>query len=480
MKGSLKDSLRKKVLLLFPPWQENIHGDGWKFSETTTAPLGLLYLATPLVKEGYHVNFVDFTVDKLQREEYFSLLKNADFVLISCYTQNLGSVRVIINDVKNINENAYIVCGGPYCNHTKNRIEGSDLTVFGEAELMIVKILDLISSKKSLDGIPGLSYIKNGKVIRNPGTLLVENLDLSEPPSFELAKNKNYGYLYGEKVEDMTAIMTSRGCPFQCSYCTSNLTRYRERSIDNVIQEIKIREEEGAKYIIFYDDNFLIRRERVIELMDKIIEHKINLKIAIQGRIDLADFVLYKKLKEAGVAVLIFGIESGNQDVLDFYNKKTTVEKIKRAIHLANKVGILTFGNFIIGAPIEKDRHFEVNREFFKEVPLDFLSIHILHYICPSQLWKDIYKEGFIEENDIVVAADERLSNFSNEDLVKVQDELVRSFYNNPKRIVRLMYKLSRNFGMSFILRLFKSFLSRSIYRTAEKFHDFDIENVKI
>ncbi len=480
IKDSLKDTQGKNVLLIFPPWHKHVYGNEWKLSETTTAPLGLLYLATPLAKEGYDMNFIDLTVDKLEKEEYFNFLKNADYILISCYTQNLKSTRIILSDIKSVNKNAYIICGGPYCNQTENHVEGSDLTVFGEAEQMIVKILDIISLEKSLKGIPGLSYIKNGKILRNPGTLLVKNLDLSEPPSFDLAKNKNYGFLYGGKIEGMTAIMTSRGCPFRCSFCASNSTQYRKRSIDNVIKEIELREEEGAKYIIFYDDNFLLHRKRVLELMDKIIKHKINLKIAIQGRVDLADFALYKKLKKAGVSLFIFGIESANQDVLNFYNKKTTVEIIKRTLHLANKVGILTFGNFIIGAPMEKKKHFEVNKRFFKEVPLDFISIHILQYIYPSLLWKKMYKSGLIEENDIIVAANERLSNFSKKDLVKVQDELLRAFYNNPKRIVRIMYKSSRNFGVSFILRIIKIFFSKSIYRSAEKFHAFAVKNVQI
>ncbi|MBL7075325.1 radical SAM protein [candidate division KSB1 bacterium] len=480
MKYNKKDTHGKEVLLLFPPLREHIYGDKWKLTESTTAPLGLMYLATPLVNAGYKVNFIDFTVDKLEKEQYFNILKNADFILITCLTQTFKSVKKIINDIRSVNKNTLILCGGPYCNETENYVEGSDLTVFGEADLVIVKILDLISSKKSLDGIPGLSYRKNGKLIRNPGTLLIENLDFIEPPSFELAKNKNYGYLYGVKINAMTAMITSRGCPFRCTFCNFRGIKYRVRSVDKVIQEIKIRLEEEAEYIIFHDDNFLLRRNRVIELMDEIIENKFNLKIAIVGRVDLADYVLYKKLKEAGVIIIIYGIESANQDVLDFYNKKTTVEKTKKAIAIANKVGIITYGNIIIGAPIEKKRHFEVNKKFLKEVPLDFLNVHILQYACPSALWNDLYKKGLINENEIVVTANKKLSNFSKEELMKVQDELIKSFYNNPKRILRLTYKISRNFGVSFIFKLLNMFFSKTIYRSAEKFHDFVVKDVRL
>jgi len=444
-----------------------------------TAPLGLMYLAAPLIKAGYHVKFIDFTVDRMEKDQYFKELGSSYFILISCYTHTLKNAKKIIQDVRKVSKNAVIVCGGPYCTETQNHIEGADVCVFGEADLEIVNILDSLSTNKSMDDIPGLSFRRNGKLVRTEGKLLIENLDLIEPPSMDLSKDKNYGYIYGEKVDGIYAIMSSRGCPFSCTFCSYQKKKYRERSVDNVIQEIKIREEEGARYLIFYDDNFLMRRRRVVEIMDKIIENKINLKIAIQGRVDLADLDLFKKMKEAGVIIMLYGIESANQDVLDFYNKKTTVEKAKKAINLANKVGIITFGNMIIGAPMERKNHFEINKKFLKEVPLDLLSVHILHYIYPLRIWTEAYEKGLIGRDEIVVAADERLSHFSYDELRKMELELVKSFYNNPQRILRIARKLWKNLGTKYIWTLFRMYLGRKIYRTAEKFHGVGLKNIK-
>jgi radical SAM superfamily enzyme YgiQ (UPF0313 family) len=240
-----------------------------------------------------------------------------------------------------------------------------------------------------------------------------------------------------------------------------------------------MREEEGARYVIFYDDNFLMRRERVIKIMDRIIENQMNLKFAIQGRVDIADLELYKKLKQAGVVIMLYGIESANQDVLDYYNKKTTVENARKAITLADQVGIITFGNMIIGAPIEERKHFEINKQFLKEVPLDLLSIHILHYIYPLRIWTEAYEKGLIGRDEIVVAADERLSHFSYEELRKMEDELVRSFYNNPQRVLRIAQKFRKNLGMKFIMTLLRLYMSRKIYRTAEKFHGVGLKNIR-
>ena len=480
MIDSVRSYDRKDVLLVFPPLQEHIYGDLWKPTDNTSAPLGLLYLATPLIKAGYNLKLIDFTVDKLDRNEYFSALKRTSFILISCYTHTLRNVQKIIGDARNVNEKAFIICGGPYCNDTENHVEGSDLTVIGEADLVILDIIDTISSRQSLAGIPGLSYRSNGRIVRNPGRLLVKDLDLLPLPSFDLAKGKNYGYLYGQNVKPMAAIVSSRGCPFHCNFCTFRGIKYRERSVDQVIKEIKLHVDQGVKYLMFYDDNLLLRKERIYELGEKIIQNKFNLKIGIVSRIDMIDYDLFCKLREAGVILIIVGIESFNQDVLNFYNKGTTVERLKKSISIANDVGILTFGNIIIGAPMETDKHIEVNKKILREIPLDFLNVHILHYSYPSPLWQEAREKGLIMQNEIVVSANSKLCNFSKEELLQIQADLIRSFYRSPRKVLRLFRRVNKALGMSFLLKLLQMFIRKAMFRPAEKFHDVRISDVTI
>lgn len=465
-------SRAKRVLMLSPPLHQHLYGHRWRPSENTTAPFGMMYLATPLIDAGYEVKYIDLQVDKLEEKQYFQHLENSDFVLISCYTRTLKNAERIIRDTKRVNGRAYVVCGGPYCNATENHIEGSDLSVFGEPDLVIAKVLELISTNRSLAGIPGLSFKRNGRIIRNPGKLIVEDLDLLGYPSFAIAKNKHYGYFYGQKINHITAVGTSRGCPFRCSYCTTQRTKYRERSVDSVIEEIRTRVEEGAKYLIFYDDNFLLRRSRALEIAEKIIENKLKIKIGIAGRVDLNDYHLLRKLREAGVILINFGIESANQDILDFYNKKATVENVKNAIVNSNKAGILTLGNIIIGAPMENREHIDANNKFLNEAPLDFLSVHILHYTYPSALWQDAFNRGLLGEDEIEITANKKLSPFSYQELVAIQNEMIRAFYNNPKRIIRISFKLGKTFNWGYFLKLVRMFVGKGIYRPAERFHD--------
>ena len=110
------------------------------------------------------------------------------------------------------------------------------------------------------------------------------------------------------------------------------------------------------------------------------------------------------------MTIIVFGIESANQDILDFYNKQTTVEKCREAVRLADQFNILSYGNFIIGAPFEDAVHFDNNRSFFRSEPLDFLNVHILHYVKGTELWNDALARNLIRADEVMVAADERIS----------------------------------------------------------------------
>jgi len=458
-------------LILFPPFHDYLYGEKWKKSESPFAPLGLNYLATPLVKTGYQVSIIDFQVDHLNKVQYFNSFKNTDYVLISCFTFAHNIIQKIIRDIKTANNKAVIICGGPLCNETQKHIDNADLTVFGEADLMIVKILELISGEKSLENIPGLCYKHNGTLKKNPGIMEVENLDLVDIPLFDLTSDKDYGYVYGIKLKNFFPVITTRGCPYKCSFCTFQNVKYRERSVENVIQEINIRVDAGAKYIVFCDDNFLLHTKRANAIFDYIINNKLDIKIIIQGRVDMIDHSLALKMKQANVIMLIFGIESVNQDVLDFYNKKITIEKIRQVIEIVNSFGIITISGLIIGAPVEEMKHFDNIIEFFSEAPQDFINVNILRYQFPSPLWIQANITGFIKDDEMLVYADEKLSNFSYDALLEIQKRIIKTFYNNPRRIVRIVYKVSKHFGIYMVFKILFIYLSKTIYRTPQEFH---------
>jgi radical SAM superfamily enzyme YgiQ (UPF0313 family) len=434
----------KKVLLLHAPYNEYAFGKKWKANRSLSPPLGLLYLGSPLLKEDYNVLFIDLNVDRMSRKEFLNIIEVHDFILITCYTLTLNNVKKIIKDIKKVNKKAHILCGGPHCNITHEYIEGSFLTCFGECEGYITRILNSIITKESLEDIPGLIYKKDGELVKNSGVMKIDNLDLSIFPAWELIDKKKYGYVGNARL-DLAWIMSTRGCPFNCYFCARMLySKYRERSVDNVVAELKSLVKQGYKYIAFGDDNFLLNKNRVHEIMDRIILEKINIKMAVQGRVDSADFNLFQKMRKAGVIAIFFGIESANQDVLDFYNKKTTVEQGIEAIKTANQAGLITVGFFIIGAPFETDKHIKQNLEYFNNVPLDLISCYDLTYVVGTQLWKNAVKKGIIEKSELFVRADKKTSNYSSEEISEIKNDFIKRFYKNPRRLLRIQSKALR------------------------------------
>ena len=246
-------------------------------------------------------------------------------------------------------------------------------------------------------------------------------------------------------MKGITALISSRGCAFKCTFCTfKKFIGYRERSVENVIEELKDMQAKGNKYVIFYDDNFLTNKKRANKIMDRVIKEKIRLKFAFSGRIDSTDLGFYKKLRRAGVILIMYGIENANQDVLDFYQKQITIDKIKKVIELTNKVGIIIGGYIMLGSPLEDEAHFIVNKKFVDSIPIDYIHVNILSYSQGSKIWHDALKAGLIKKNEIVVRANEKLSQFSFQEWRNMREQLAKGFYSRPSRIIRLLWKVVR------------------------------------
>ncbi len=450
----------KKVLLLSPPMNNYGFGKKWEETETLIPPLGLLYLAEPLIKSGYNVDFIDLNVEKFEKQEFFRKVRKKDFILITCMTGSFNNTKKLIKDIKEVNDDVKIVCGGPHCSISKEKIEGSDYTLIGDGENIISDLLDSIQNNKSLKKIPGLIYKKNNKWIKNPGFSTAKKIDENKP-YLKLAGNKNYGRIGGTELS-IAPLLTSRGCPYRCKYCTFKLNKYRERSVESVFKEIKELEKEGYEYIFICDDNFLLNKKRVHKIMDKVIKQDIGLKFIIQARVDTVDYELYKKLQEAGVIAMLLGIESANQDVLNFYNKQITVEQIKNCVNTANDLGIITLGFMMFGAPMETIKHYKKNKKFFSNIPLDFTKAGILNYVFGTRLWNEANKKGLIKDDEISVMACKKrgLSNFSYEELEEIKNNFVKDFYSNPKRLFRIFHKSLKH---GILLNIIKILLSNTL-----------------
>jgi len=246
-------------------------------------------------------------------------------------------------------------------------------------------------------------------------------------------------------------MITSRGCPYRCSFCSRDLfigRKYRQRSAENVLQEIEYIVDQGYNGIIFVDDNFLLSKDRTMRIMDGIIDRNLDLNMIVEGaRVDSADEKLYNKMWEAGVKLISFGIESGNPDVLSFYNKNITLDQIKKAVKLADSTGFFVSASFIIGAPFETKKHIENTIKFACSLPIDSPEFYILEYRVGSDLWKDVVEKKIIKRDDFFVKGcrENNLGIFTLDELKKMRKKAYVRFYLRPFYLLKEIIKLCKN-----------------------------------
>lgn len=444
---------------------------------STHPPLGLLNLGAVLEQDGHNVEILDYCMENVSREQLGNVLMSSDAVGMSFYTAHLSSAMNISRMIKDVNPDIPLIIGGPHCIFVKERslwdIPHADISVICEGEHVIIDIVRYLEGRKKLSDIHGIFYRDNNRIKKGRPLEVIEDLDSLYFPARHLVEKYDYGYFpFGLQLKKkVTAMITSRGCPFSCRFCSryGNIIDgwgFRQRSVENILQEC---EEIDGKYgsLLIVDDNFLVDKKRAHRIFDGLIEMGMESELFIEGtRVDSADKELYQKMKKAGVKYLYFGLESGNQDVLDFYNKKTTLSQIKKAINLSRKMNFITLGNFILGAPIEKKEHIERTIKFACSLPLDVVSFGPLVYMCGSQLWNDAVESNKISKDTFSVYADSEkgLGNLTRKELKEYSNIAFQRFYHRPAYFFNQIYRsMLRNdynllvIGLRFLLWLKKN-----------------------
>jgi anaerobic magnesium-protoporphyrin IX monomethyl ester cyclase len=407
-------------------------------------PLGLLYLAKILELQGHTVKVIDCNTEEYNDELFRSAIQSSDAVGMTIYSgpANLEKSLFLAKKIRQFAPAIPFIIGGPHCTIVPEnalRDHDADIAVCGEAENIITPIIESLEGKRSLSSVPGLIYREKDKIHRTKANQQILELDPLPFPSRHLVEKNIYGYVYGTKLikGKVASLIGSRGCPHRCTFCqvSSFLPKYRTRSSQNIIQEIDEIVSTGYNAIAFVDENFIVDKKKVETIMDHIIRQRYDLTLWVMDtRVDSADRQLYEKMRDAGVTNIFFGIESGNQEVLDFYNKKFTLAQVRDAVHLSKEMGFLVGGNFIIGAPIETKKHIQDTILFAKSLPLDTVIFNHFAYPWGSPIWHEVVKQGKINPNEFLVISDSKrgLAKFSANEIDDFCMKAYRNFFFNP------------------------------------------------
>lgn len=462
-----------KVLLIYPP-PEPFFINPTRVFYGLSPPLGLLYIAKILENMGDTVVVLDFSAEPFSEYILTSALRGVDVVGITVLSHSLAQVKNLIIQIKQHDSHTPIIIGGPHCTLLPEKSleeTQADICVQGDGESTIASIRAALSKKKDLSEVPGVLARTADGITHGPSPSLITDLNTLPFPARHLVKKYVYGHEYNPrfKAGEFTSIVTNRGCPYHCRFCSRgsvSMQRYRTRTVENILTELLDIHDEGYRHVAFVDDCFPVDTRQAYLLFEKIIDEQIDLKFSVTAtRVDLMDKALYEKMKEAGVVHIQFGLESGNQEVLDYYKKQTTVEMIRKAVHLSHDTGFFTAGSFIFGAPFETKEQFQRTLSFAKSLPLDSVSFLPLRYMVGSDLWNQAVSTGNIGADEYLVTADKNrgLGKYTKEELLWFCFNAQRAYYFRPTFLINLLKTSLRNNDMSFIQSyvtiLFSSFI---------------------
>jgi anaerobic magnesium-protoporphyrin IX monomethyl ester cyclase len=419
--------------------------------------LGLAYLAAASEQRGDEVRVLDMQMEDMPIQQVV-----ADFhpnvVGITATTVQIESAWRVAREVKRLTD-AQIVLGGPHPTvlsaESVERPE-VDFVVRGEGELTWAELCDRLERGESLAGLAGITYQEQGEVVHNPDRPVIEDVDSIPFPAYHLFNMERYSNLQ-PTLDDIDGpsypILSSRGCPYRCNYCSQILPRgWRARSPESVVSEWRwLVEERGAAEIGVLDDSFNIDRQRALKICDLIIAQGLSHVpwIMINGiRANLADEELLGKMLEAGCIRTAFGVESGNQQILDtVIHKQLTLDQVRGAFKAAKVVGMETIGFFIIGLPGETEETMEDTIRFACELDPVVANFSMATPFPGTRMYDQVLERGRLLVHDWdEFAFFENKAQFDTDEMPaelveRKWREAYRRFYLRPHRVMHTLFR---------------------------------------
>jgi radical SAM superfamily enzyme YgiQ (UPF0313 family) len=419
---------------------------------TAWPPLGILYCAGVLKEGGIEVSLLDQPAKGFSLDQTVEWVKkeDPDILGFSVLLSTAKEAPKIAERVKAENPNIKIVFGSHHSTFNANRILEKypfvDIIVRGEGEYTSLEIARSLEKQIELDKIEGLSFRKKGRIISTPDRKLTKDVDVFPFPDRDLAGIQYKSTIFGVKINSrkFTTILSSRGCPFNCSFCgIRKFTRraWRPRSVKNVMEELEYLHSKGYEQFLFADDNFTLDARRVSKLCQSIKKSGMDIEWFCDSRVDHVSYDMFREMVNAGCRCLFFGIESANQRILNYYRKGINPKQSETAVRKARKAGVdVIVGSFIVGAPDETRREIKNTLQFANKLDIDVPDVNILGAHVGTDIWDDLVEKRFLNEDeqweDEICVPREVPTPVHYEEMRTLIFEYFRTFYLNPKKLL--------------------------------------------
>ena len=428
---------------------------------TAWPPLGILYCAGVLMKEGIAVSILDQPAKNLSLNQTVSWVKkeDPDILGFSVLLSAAKEAPRIAERVKAENPNITIILGNHHATFNAERIlkkyPSVDVVARGEGEHTSLEIVKCLEKRGDLKEVEGITFRKAGKIVSTPDRILSRKIDDLPFPDRNLTGVQYTSTIFGVTVntKKFTTLISSRGCPFRCSFCgIRKFARgmWRPRSVENVIEELQFLQSEGYEQFLFADDNFTLNAKRVSKFCQEMRKERIDIEWFCDSRVDHVSYDMFREMVKAGCKCIFFGMESGNQRILDYYNKGITPRQTERAVRKARKSGVdIIVGSFIVGAPDETRNEVINTLQFANKLDIDVPDVNILGAHTGIDIWNDLVGKGLIDEErywETGVCIPKDLSTpVPYEEVRSLVYEYFRAFYLRPKRLLTEMLRISKS-----------------------------------
>ena len=442
-----------KTLFLNPPSFENFDGGAgsrWPATREIESFWYPVWLAYPTgMLEG--ARLLDAPAHHVSGEETINIAKDYEFLVLFTSTPGFPGDILLARAVKQANPKIRIAFVGPH------------VTVLPEKSLRDCPEIDFICRKefdysvtdyakgKPLADIPGVSFLKDGKIVHNPDAPQIENLD-ALPHVTEVYKRdldvRRYNVPF--LLNPFVSLYTTRGCPAQCTFClwpqTLSGHPWRKRSTDDVAAEMAKAKQlwPEVKEFFFDDDTFNIQKARTVELCAKLTP--LGLTWSCTSRVT-TDFETLKAMKEAGCRLLIVGYESGDQQILKNIKKGATIERARQFTKDCHKLGLVIHGDFIMGLPGETHETINNTIAFAKELDVETIQVSVAHAYPGTELYDYAVKNGFmVGDNKMVDEGGHQLAQIQYpglpaDDIMSAVHRFYDEYYFRPKAVYRILRK---------------------------------------
>ncbi|MFN7954345.1 MAG: radical SAM protein [bacterium] len=468
-----------RVLALNPPDELKVvlhpAEDGSKFLEPDDyghyPPLGLLYLLGQLeaTTRGHETFFADCVAERIGHADLVRRVlepTRPDLVAVTSFTISLLDVIETCRAIKAWNPRCFVVLGGHHpiaYPREAARLECVDAIVVGEGELAFTALVEARARGESIESIEGVYTRESIDRHEPPATrdkrflahvsvkpAYVEDLDALAFPARRHIRHIDYHSVLGV-TRKMVTMITSRGCPYLCTFCDVPIKSYRERHPDRVAEEARESQRMGYEEIHFYDDLFNIDERRVHEICDALDRAQVHMTWSFRGRVMQASREMLARAQRSGLRQVSVGVETSTDDGLAALKKATSIEQVESFFAWCRELGIATIADYMIGLPFERTAtDLERSFAFVKKLDPDYVQFSICTLYPHTEMYEQAVRQGIVKPGRWDEFAqrpargfvpDHWTESFTVKELARWQRRMYKRYYFRPRYVWRSLFR---------------------------------------